>query len=374
LSGRPLPVKRKKCDAKLPVASGSPLPVKADLSGSALPTNYKSIELTNENSSSSSHRARTDDERTTSPFSENQNPKTDCSSKILLDSREARRDWRTPEAERQTMEALHRHRFGIVVRPGEYEHDRTIGTLPDLAIVRKIQANFISLEDEFEWLSDLEERNHGRRIHSYGFYATDASTWHERRALAAEQRKLREDARLETERAKASQQAEVFRREEYEREQHEAMLRCTTVPNCPRCGTKGVICTSEGEAPKAFTWCDCQHVDVALEKHGVSYPEELTRRAADSWEEMRASKLWQRQSDRWAQHFTRKRQQGIDEVFRELEIQFACGSSERREEILNELDVERSLEPATTPKAATEPSIPPVPICQADFEALPRSA
>jgi hypothetical protein len=168
--------------------SGSPLPVKTNLSGSRLPPNRESIELRKgESSSSGAQGSERPDEPTTSSLS-NEKIKTITPYEILPDSEGPADDWRTRQTERVIMEALHYHRFRVPLGRGNYEYNKGIGAPPDLAIVRRIQANFTSLQDQIDWFCDLEARNEGRRIRSYGFYGKDASTWHERRALVAEQR------------------------------------------------------------------------------------------------------------------------------------------------------------------------------------------
>jgi hypothetical protein len=374
LTGSALPLKTAAGDSKLPVASGSPLPVKTDLSGSPLPPNRESIELRKGESSSSScaHGSEPIDEATTTPPSNEgeEKTKTITPSEILPGS-EQPTDWRTPETMRATVEALHYHRFRVSSGGGNYEYNKGIGARPDLVIVRRIQANFTSVQDQLDWFCDLEARNEGRRIRSYGFYDKDASTWQERRALVAEQRVLQEAAKLEAEREEARQREEHRQREEWARQRHETMLHRASIPDCPQCGRKGVVGAAEHDRPETFTWCTCEHAHFARGEHSGDYPGDLTRRAAVAWIESKAARLYEHQGERWVKHHARKRREGITKKFRDLDTEFACSNSDRREEILKELDAEILAESATLPESSTLPS--PRPITQAEVDATAQT-
>jgi hypothetical protein len=85
---------------------------------------------------------------------------------------------------------------------------------------------------------------------------------------------------------------------------------------------------------------------------------------------LKSKTLWQRQSDRWDEHYLHKRRASVAEQFRELELEFVGADSDRREEILKDLDAELLSETAITPEQATLPSQPaPRPITRRDLEA-----
>jgi hypothetical protein len=90
-----------------------------------------------------------------------------------------------------------------------------------------------------------------------------------------------------------------------------------------------------------------------------------------SWDQRKAAKLYEDQGERWAQHHARKSREGITIIFRELDIEFACTNSDRREEILRELDAEVRGETAILPQSLPVPL--PRPITQADVDAVAQT-
>jgi hypothetical protein len=81
--------------------------------------------------------------------------------------------------------------------------------------------------------------------------------------------------------------------------------------------------------------------------------------------ERQAQRRYGRQSDRWNAHYVRKRLEGMDDAFHNLEFEFACADSDRREETLAGLDAELSFPTAANPSQPAS-SRSPRPITQAD--------
>jgi len=236
---------------------------------------------------------------------------------------------------------------------------RQVKTLPDQQILSQILAGFDGPED-FERYVWYREQNQIRRIESYAWFLTDIKFWPEKRAEVAAIFAREQAAVADRE----SREGQYRKDEQQENLKLEAVFRHRAIPDCPHCGRAGVIRSRFEAAPDIVTWCECEHVACALERHGNEYPDRLTAEAAEAWPKEQAGRRFDSQTKRFSEHYERLTPPGsrATPALVNLQCEFFASACDlpKREEILRRLDAgEIEQLQAKVPEATTPAPIPP---------------